>query len=71
MLFRARANKTGINFEFDINIRQGNIRACLLYDVITILVWLRTGSIPTGINRFRRHTRKTNITSCNFIALEA
>ena len=41
----------------------------LIYDVIhEFLAWLRTGSNPADINRFRRHTRKLNV-EFNFISV--
>ena len=53
---KAQANKTGIDFMIFILIFVEN---CLQYDAIhDFSVWLRTGSYPADINRFRIHTGK-------------
>ena len=51
---KVRANKAGFNFIISISIFVEN---CLLYDATQdFLVWVRTGSNPANINRFRRYT---------------
>ena len=53
---KARANKIGINFMISIIIF---VRDCLYYNSKQhFSVWLRTGSNPADINRFRSHTGK-------------
>ena len=56
---KTRVNQTGINsMIFHFNIR----RNCLQYDAIHhFSVWLRSGSNPANINRFRSNTEKRTI----------
>ena len=50
----ARTNKSGINFMIFISIF---VEICMYYDAVhDFSVWMRTGSNPADIDRFRSHT---------------